>query len=79
MKCKAAKCRMEVEAVAKEDASIDVDAVCKDLEAKGLLIRQWDLEGKFKLLFMGISLDNGHRSIFSHPRLLLFQRPDRRI
>jgi electron transfer flavoprotein beta subunit len=44
MTCKAAKCRMEVEKAAKEDASIDVDAVCEDLEAKGLLIRQWDLD-----------------------------------
>jgi electron transfer flavoprotein beta subunit len=44
MKCKAAKCRLEVEKEAKEDASIDVDAVCKDLEANGLLIRQWDLD-----------------------------------
>ncbi|MHC5018169.1 MAG: electron transfer flavoprotein subunit beta/FixA family protein [Planctomycetota bacterium] len=42
MKCKAAKSRLEVEKEAKEDASIDVDAVCKDLEANGLLIRQWD-------------------------------------
>ena len=44
MKCKFAKCRLEVEAAAKEDSSIDVDAVCKDLEAKGLLIKQWDLD-----------------------------------
>lgn len=44
MKYKIAKCRLEVEAAAKEDSSIDVDAVCKDLEAKGLLIKQWDLD-----------------------------------
>jgi electron transfer flavoprotein beta subunit len=44
MKCKAAKCRMEVEAAAKEDTSIDVDTVCKELEEKGLLIKQWDLD-----------------------------------
>ena len=44
MRCKIAKCRMEVEAAAKDDSSIDVDAVCKDLEAKGLLIKQWDLD-----------------------------------
>ncbi|MHC4834499.1 MAG: electron transfer flavoprotein subunit beta/FixA family protein, partial [Planctomycetota bacterium] len=44
MKCKAAKCRMEVEKAAKDDDSIDVDAVCDELEARGLLIRQWDLD-----------------------------------
>lgn len=44
MKCKAAKCRMEVEAAAQEDSSINVDAVCKELEEKGLLIQQWDLD-----------------------------------
>ena len=44
MKYKFAKCRQEVEAAAKEDSSIDVEAVCKDLEAKGLLIKQWDLD-----------------------------------
>ena len=44
MRCKVAKCRMEVEAAAKDDPSIDVDAVCKDLGAKGLLIKQWDLK-----------------------------------
>ena len=44
MKCKFAKCRLEVEAAAKEDGSIDVDAVCKDLENRGLLIKQWDLK-----------------------------------
>lgn len=44
MKCKAAKCRMELEAAAQEDGSIDVDAVCKELEEKGLLIKQWDLD-----------------------------------
>jgi len=44
MACKGAKCRMEVEAMAKDDASIDVDAVCKELEDKGLLIKQWDLD-----------------------------------
>lgn len=44
MKYKFAKCRAEVEAKAKEDASINVDAVCKDLDSKGLLIHQWDLD-----------------------------------
>jgi electron transfer flavoprotein beta subunit len=44
MKCKTAKCRAEVEAMAQSDASIDVKAVCKELEAKGLLIHQWDLD-----------------------------------
>ena len=44
MKYKFAKCRLEVEAAAKEDSSIDVDAVCKDLEVKGLLIKYWDLD-----------------------------------
>ena len=44
MKYKFAKCRLEVEAAAKEDSTIDVEAVCKDLEAKGLLIKQWDLD-----------------------------------
>ena len=44
MRCKTAKCRLEVEAAAKEDPSIDVDAVCKELEDKGLLIKQWDLD-----------------------------------
>ena len=44
MKCKAAKCRMEVEAIAKEDDCIDVDATCEALEEKGLLIQQWDLD-----------------------------------
>lgn len=44
MKCKVAKCRLEVQAAAKEDPAIDVDAVCNELEAKGLLIEQWDLD-----------------------------------
>ena len=44
MKYKFAKCRLEVEVAAKEDSSINVDAVCKDLKAKGLLIEQWDLD-----------------------------------
>ena len=44
MKCKAAKCRMEVEAIAKEDDCIDVDATCEALDEKGLLIKQWDLD-----------------------------------
>ena len=44
MKCKAAKCRSEVETMAKADASINVDAVCKELEKKGLLIEQWTLD-----------------------------------
>jgi electron transfer flavoprotein beta subunit len=44
MKYKFARCRLEVEAAAKEDTTIDVEAVCKDLEAKGLLIKQWDLD-----------------------------------
>jgi len=44
MKCKAAKCRLEVEGAAKLDPTINVDAVCKALEAKGILIHQWDLD-----------------------------------
>lgn len=44
MKFKAARCRMEIEAAAKEDASVDVDAVCKTLDSKGLLIQQWNLD-----------------------------------
>jgi electron transfer flavoprotein beta subunit len=44
MKCKAAKCRMEVEAIAKEDDCIDVDATCEALADKDLLIEQWDLK-----------------------------------
>jgi electron transfer flavoprotein beta subunit len=44
MKCKVAKCRAEIEAKAKEDASLDVEAVCKELDSKGLLIHQWDLD-----------------------------------
>ena len=44
MKYKDAKCRLEIEAMAKEDPSIDVEAACKELEQKGLLIRQWDLD-----------------------------------
>lgn len=44
MKCKAAKCRLEVEEAAKLDSSINVDAVCKDLDSKGILIQQWDLD-----------------------------------
>jgi electron transfer flavoprotein beta subunit len=44
MKCKAAKCRLEVEEAAKQDPTIDVDAVCKALEAKGILIHQWNLD-----------------------------------
>ncbi len=44
MKCKAAKCRMEVEALAAEDDCIDVDATCEALDEKELLIKQWDLD-----------------------------------
>jgi electron transfer flavoprotein beta subunit len=44
MQCKVAKCRVEVEQAAKQDPSIDVDAVCQKLEAKGCLIHQWDLD-----------------------------------
>jgi electron transfer flavoprotein beta subunit len=44
MKCKAAKCRAEVEAMAQQDASINVDAVCKEMDKKGLLIGQWNLD-----------------------------------
>ena len=44
MKCKVAKCRLEVEAMAAEDDCIDVDATCEALEEKGLLIKQWDLD-----------------------------------
>lgn len=44
MKCKAAKSRLEVEALAAEDDCIDVDATCEALEEKDLLIKQWDLD-----------------------------------
>jgi len=44
MKFKAAKCRMEVVAMAEEDDCIDVEATCEALEEKGLLIHQWDLD-----------------------------------
>ena len=44
MKCKSAKCRMEVEAAAKTDPTINVDAVVKELETRGCLIHQWDLD-----------------------------------
>jgi len=44
MKYKSARCRAEIEAMAKDDPSIDVEAVCRRLEQKGLLIRQWDLD-----------------------------------
>jgi electron transfer flavoprotein beta subunit len=44
MKYKGAKCRLEIEAAAKGDPSIDVESTCKALEKKGLLIRQWDLD-----------------------------------
>ncbi len=44
MKYKAAKCRMEVAAIAAEEDSIDVDATCEALDEKGLLIHQWDLD-----------------------------------
>ncbi len=44
MKYKDARCRLEVEAMAKADPSIDVEAVCRGLEQKGLLIRQWNLD-----------------------------------
>ena len=44
MKCKVAKCRLEVEAMAAEDDCIDVDATCEALDEKGLLIKQWDLD-----------------------------------
>ena len=44
MKCKAAKCRAEVEAAAQQDASVNVDAVCKEMDKKGLLIQQWNLD-----------------------------------
>jgi len=44
MKYKGAKCRLEVEAAAKTDPSIDVESTCKGLEKRGLLIRQWDLD-----------------------------------
>jgi electron transfer flavoprotein beta subunit len=44
MKCKAAKCRLEVEEAAKQDPTINVEAVCKALEAKGILIHQWNLD-----------------------------------
>ena len=44
MKAKTAKCRAEVEAMAKDDPAVNVEAVCKELESKGLLIYQWDLD-----------------------------------
>lgn len=44
MKCKAAQCRMEVEALAAEEDCIDVDATCEALDEKGLLIKQWSLD-----------------------------------
>ena len=44
MKCKTAKCRLELETLAKEEDSIDVDATCESLDEKGLLIKQWDLD-----------------------------------
>lgn len=44
MKCKAAQCRMEVEALAAEEDCIDVDATCEALDEKGLLIKQWNLD-----------------------------------
>lgn len=44
MKYKTAKCRGEIEAMAKADPSVNVDAVCKELDSKGLLIQQWDLD-----------------------------------
>lgn len=44
MKYKTAKCRAEIEAMAKTDPSINVDAVCRDLQSRGILIEQWDLD-----------------------------------
>ena len=44
MKYKDAKCRAEIEAQAKDDPSVDVDAVCEALDSRGLLICQWDLD-----------------------------------
>lgn len=44
MKYKWAKCRMEVEAAAQNDSSIDVDSLCCNLKKRGLLIDQWDLD-----------------------------------
>ncbi len=44
MKCKAAKCRIEIEAMAKDNPSVDVEAMCQMLDDKGLLIHQWDLD-----------------------------------
>jgi electron transfer flavoprotein beta subunit len=44
MKYKSAKCRIEIEAMAKDAPSIDVEAVYAALESKGLLIHQWDLD-----------------------------------
>ncbi|HDS85505.1 MAG TPA: electron transfer flavoprotein beta subunit/FixA family protein [Phycisphaerales bacterium] len=44
MKYKAAQCRIEIEAMAKDDPSVDVEAMCKMLDDKGLLIHQWDLD-----------------------------------
>ncbi|HPC63173.1 MAG TPA: electron transfer flavoprotein subunit beta/FixA family protein [Anaerohalosphaeraceae bacterium] len=44
MKYKWAKCRIEVEAAAQSNPSVDVEAVCRDLQTRGLLIDQWDLD-----------------------------------
>lgn len=44
MKYKSAKCRAEIEAMAKNDPSINVEAMCRDLQSRGLLIDQWDLD-----------------------------------
>lgn len=44
MKYKSAKCRAEIEAMAKNDPSINVETVCRDLQSRGLLIDQWDLD-----------------------------------
>ncbi|MCI0498897.1 MAG: electron transfer flavoprotein subunit beta/FixA family protein [Planctomycetales bacterium] len=44
MKCKSAQCRLEVEAAAQNAPSVDVDAVCRDLKTRGLLIEQWNLD-----------------------------------
>lgn len=44
MKCKSAMCRLEVETAAQNDPTLDMNAVCRNLEARGLLITQWDLD-----------------------------------
>jgi electron transfer flavoprotein beta subunit len=44
MKYKSARCRAEIEAQAKADASVNVEQTAAALQAKGALIEQWDLD-----------------------------------